>query len=57
MASIIKDASLAPSGKQKIEWAAKHMPVLNGIAEDVKRNQSLKGLKVALSVHMEAKTA
>ena len=57
MASIIKDASLAPSGKQKIEWAAKHMPVLNGIAEDVKRNQSMKGLKVALSVHMEAKTA
>lgn len=57
MASIIKDASLAPQGKQKIEWAAKHMPVLNGIAEDVKRNQSMKGLKVALSVHMEAKTA
>ena len=57
MNSIIKDASLAPLGRQKIEWARKHMPVLNGIAEDVKRNQALKGIKVALSVHMEAKTA
>ena len=57
MNSIIKDASLAPLGRQKIEWARNHMPVLNGIAEDVKKNQSMKGLKVALSVHMEAKTA
>ncbi len=57
MASIIKDASLAAQGKQKIEWAARHMPVLNGIAEDIKRNQAMKGIKVALSVHMEAKTA
>ena len=57
MASIIKDVSLAPLGRQKIEWARRHMPVLNGIAEDVKKNQSMKGLKVALSVHMEAKTA
>ena len=46
-----------PLGRQKIEWARKHMPVLNGIAEDVKKNQSLKGLKVAVSVHLEAKTA
>ena len=57
MASIIKNAALAPLGRQKIEWARKHMPVLNGIAEDVKKNQSLKGLKVAVSVHLEAKTA
>jgi len=57
MESIIRDASLAPLGRQKIEWARKHMPVLNGIAEDIKKNQSMKGLKVALSVHMEAKTA
>lgn len=57
MASIIKNTALAPLGRQKIEWARKHMPVLNGIAEDVKKNQSLKGLKVAVSVHLEAKTA
>jgi len=57
MQSIIRDIALAPQGKQKIEWAKAHMPVLNGIAEDVKKNQSLKGLKVAVSVHLEAKTA
>jgi len=57
MASIIRDITLAPQGKQKIEWAKAHMPVLNGIAEDVKKNQALKGLKIAVSVHLEAKTA
>ena len=57
MASIIRDASLAPLGRQKIEWASKHMQVLNGIADDMKRTQAMKGLKVAVSVHLEAKTA
>ena len=57
MASRIKDISLAPQGMQKIEWAAKHMPVRNGIVADMKRDQSLKGLKAAVSVHLEAKTA
>lgn len=57
MASIIRDATLAKQGMQKIEWASRHMPVLNGIAEDMRKNQRMKGLKIALSVHMEAKTA
>ena len=30
MASIIRDASLAPQGRQKIEWARRHMAVLDG---------------------------
>lgn len=55
--SEIRDISLAPEGEKKIRWAAGNMPVLRGIAEDFKRTQPLKGLKVALSVHMEAKTA
>lgn len=57
MASIIKDVSLAPQGAQKIEWARRHMTVLNGIAEDFRRGQPFRGLKVALSIHLEAKTA
>lgn len=57
MASIIKDITLAPLGRQKIEWAKAHMPVLNGMAQDVKEKQALKGLKFAVSVHLEAKTA
>ena len=57
MASIIRDAALAPQGRQKIEWARRHMAVLDGIAADLKRDQPFKGLKVAVSVHLEAKTA
>ena len=55
--SDILDISLAPSGEKKIRWAAAHMPVLSAIAEDYKRDRPLEGLKVALSVHLEAKTA
>ena len=57
MASIIRDASLAPQGRQKIEWARRHMAVLDSIAQDMKRDRPLEGLKVALSIHLEAKTA
>ncbi len=57
MASIIRDAALAPQGRQKIEWARRHMAVLNSIAEDMRRDKPLQGLKVVVSVHLEAKTA
>ena len=57
MASIIRDASLAPQGRQKIEWARRHMAVLDGIAQDLRRDRPLEGLKVAVSIHLEAKTA
>ena len=53
----IADISLAPSGEKKIRWVARHMPVLASIAEDFRAEQPLKGLRVALSVHLEAKTA
>lgn len=53
----IRDIALAESGKQKIQWAQKHMPVLNSIIEEFRVSQPFKGLKVALSVHLEAKTA
>ena len=53
----IRDAKLAPSGRRKIEWVRGYMPVLASIHEDFRKTKPLKGLKVALSVHMEAKTA
>ncbi|MEG0941699.1 MAG: adenosylhomocysteinase [Oscillospiraceae bacterium] len=55
--SEVKDISLAPSGERKIAWVSRNMPLLNGIAKDFEQTKPLKGLKVALSVHMEAKTA
>ncbi|GIO13323.1 adenosylhomocysteinase [Cohnella xylanilytica] len=55
--SIIQDPSLAPEGKLKIDWASAHMPVLNRIREQFERDQPFKGLRVAISLHLEAKTA
>ena len=55
--SRIKDISLAPSGERKINWVERNMPVLRGIGEDFKREKPFAGMKVALSVHLEAKTA
>ncbi len=55
--SQIKDISLAPSGEMKIDWVERNMPVLRGIGEDFKKTQPFAGLKIALSVHLEAKTA
>ena len=55
--SLIRDASLAPSGELKINWVQRNMPVLRGIGEDFLKEKPFAGLKIALSVHMEAKTA
>ena len=55
--SQIKDLALAPSGEMKIKWVDRNMPVLRGIGEDFARTRPFAGLKVALSVHLEAKTA
>ena len=55
--SQIKDIALAPSGEMKIKWVERNMPVLRGIGEDFARTRPFAGLKVALSVHLEAKTA
>ena len=57
MDSVIRDIDLAPQGIQKIDWVEKHMPVLNGIAKQFREEQPFAGLKVVVSVHLEAKTA
>jgi len=55
--SLIRDINLAPSGETKIRWVERNMPVLRGIAADFSRTRPFAGLKIALSVHLEAKTA
>ncbi len=55
--SIIRDISLAESGRKKIEWVRKNMPLLRNLEDDFARNQYFKGLRVTVSVHLEAKTA
>lgn len=55
--SIVADLSLAPEGHLKIDWAKDHMPVLNRIREKFEQEKPFQGLKVAISLHLEAKTA
>lgn len=55
--SIIKDPSLAPSGRKKIEWVRSFMPALSQIEKQFEEEQPFKGLRIAVSVHLEAKTA
>lgn len=57
MASEIRDLALWGSGKRKIEWVRGNMPLLRAIEQDFIKNQPFKGLKVTLSIHLEAKTA
>ncbi|MCD7791873.1 MAG: adenosylhomocysteinase [Oscillospiraceae bacterium] len=55
--SSITDISLAPSGETKIQWVARNMPLLAAIARDFQKYRPFEGMKVTLSVHLEAKTA
>ena len=45
------------SGRLKIEWARNHMPVLNQIRADFEKEKPLAGHKIAMALHVEAKTA
>ncbi len=55
--SEIKDADLWESGERKIEWVRRNMCLLASIEDEFKKELPFKGLKIALSVHLEAKTA
>ena len=45
------------SGRQKIEWARQHMPIMTAIAEEFRSERPLDGQTVAMAMHVEAKTA
>ncbi len=53
----IKDITLAPEGKRRIEWVKKHMPILSLYDKKLSPTKPLAGKKIAVSVHLEAKTA
>ncbi|MEF2964680.1 adenosylhomocysteinase [Paenibacillus sp. M1] len=55
--SIVADMKLAPEGHLKIDWVEAHMPVLGRIRKQFEAEQPFKGLKVTISLHLEAKTA
>ncbi len=53
----IRDIALAPYGHQKIEWVREHMPLLRALEEEFIRTKPFEGVRISLSVHLEAKTA
>ena len=55
--SSVKDITLAPTGERKIKWAQRNMPLLRDIMAEFEKSKPFAGLKIALSIHMEAKTA
>src|SRR6266567_8736196 len=55
--SLVKDPSLAPTGAVKMAWARENMPVLDRIFRRLNAKQTLRGHKIAMCLHLEAKTA
>lgn len=53
----IRDINLAPSGHRKIEWVRNNMPLLRTLEDEFKETKPFEGMKISLSVHLEAKTA
>lgn len=57
MSSEIRDINLAESGAKKIEWVKRNCDLLRMLEEEFTNTKPFAGKKVALSVHLEAKTA
>jgi adenosylhomocysteinase len=53
----VKDKLLAVQGRLQIEWASKHMPVLNIIKERFEREKPLQGQTIAACLHVTKETA
>ena len=53
----VKDKSLAQQGHLQIEWASKHMPVLNLIKNRFNQEKPLKGLTLGACLHVTKETA
>jgi adenosylhomocysteinase len=53
----VKDLSLAPQGKQRIEWAGREMPVLQQIRDRFAKEQPLAGIRLVACCHVTTETA
>ncbi len=53
----IKDSSLAPKGKQRIEWAGREMPVLRQIQERFAQEKPFEGIRLVACCHVTTETA
>ncbi|WP_241546767.1 adenosylhomocysteinase [Thiohalobacter thiocyanaticus] len=53
----IKKPALAATGRERIAWAAREMPVLRRLSEDLARERPLQGLHVSGCLHITTETA
>ena len=53
----IRDLSLADRGRQRIAWAARHMPVLSQLQTEFAAEQPFQGRRIAASLHITTETA
>lgn len=53
----VKDLSLAPLGKQRIEWAGREMPVLRQIQDRFAQEKPLAGIRLVACCHVTTETA
>ena len=55
--SEIRYPEMYPLGIKKIEWVKRFMPVLSELSKRYRDEKPLKGFKVSMCIHLEAKTA
>jgi adenosylhomocysteinase len=53
----IKDISLAATGRQRIDWAYREMPVVRQIRERFAAEKTLKGIRISGCLHITTETA
>ena len=53
----VKDISLAESGRRRIQWAEREMPVLRHVHERFTKEQPFQGLRVSACLHVTTETA
>ena len=53
----VKDLSLAPQGKLRIEWAEQDMPVLRRVRERFEQEKPLQGVRISACLHITTETA
>ncbi|MFQ5710353.1 MAG: adenosylhomocysteinase [Candidatus Geothermarchaeales archaeon] len=55
--SLIRDPTLAPMGREKLEWAEAFMPLLAQLRREFEETKPFEGLTMGICLHLEAKTA
>ena len=55
--NVIKDPGLAEEGEKRIEWARRHMPVLQKIKDEYEKEKPLEGVRVVACLHVTVETA